>query len=297
MTGRLCTGWLVAVVLCLPVGAVSVRAAPPLLRNVVRYPDPASRTISVYHSLQRVRGDSLDLVRHSPAHARVSRLEAHVVTETHAVYPRQADPERYRIRLLPGAPTDWTFDAELVAGADAPCALGPDYVCVWLGAALVLPEHLPAAQGAPVVTLMLDAPPRWPTFLPWPSQRGAAHADLDGVWRDFVAAGAWRVYGQMLAGTSPACSLVTCIAGDWQVSDEAWEKLALAISTPAPKQERALVCIAPLPAGSTSGAERSPPKARLWRGTASALVLCPADPDAVKRTLSLDVEERRLVPE
>jgi hypothetical protein len=296
VSGRRRTGWLVAVVLCLPLAAAGGRAAPPLLRNVVRYPEPASRTISVYHSLQHVRGDSLDLVRHSPAYARVSRLEAHVVTETHAVYARQADPERYRIRLLPGAPTDWTFDAELGAGADAPCALGPDYVCVWLGAALVLPEHLPAAQGAPVVTLMVDVPPGWPTFLPWQSQGGAAAVDLDGVARDFVAAGAWRTYGRMLDGTTPACSLVTCIAGDWPVSDEAWEKLALAIHKPAPGHERALVCIAPLPAGSTAQPPPAP-KARLWRAAASTLLLCPADPDAVNRTLSLDVEERRLVPE
>ena len=294
MTGRRHTGWLV--VLCLPLGAASVRAAPPLLRNVVRYPEPASRTISVYHSLQHVHGDSLDLVRHSPAHARVSRLEAHVVTETHAVYPRQVDPERYRIRLLPGAPTDWTFDAELGAGADAPCALGPDYVCIWLGAVLVLPERLPSAQGAPTVTLAFNAAPQWPTFLPWPSEGGAARVDLDGVSRDFVAAGAWRTYGRMLDGTTPACSLVTCIAGDWPVSDEAWEKLALAVQRPAPGRERALVCIAPMPAGSSANTP-SAPKARLWRAAASALVVCPADPDVVIRTLSLEVEERRLVPE
>jgi hypothetical protein len=269
-------------------------AAPPLLRNVIHYPVPASRTVNVYHSLQHVRGDSLDLVRSAPAHARVGRLEAQVVTETHAVYPRGTDPQRYRVRLLRGAPTDWTFDAALEVGPDAANAVGPDYVCVWLGGVLALPERLPAAQGAPAVTLALDVPRPWPTFLPWPSERGAARVELADVPHDFVAAGAWRTYGQMLEGVAPACSLVTCIAGSWPVPDEAWQSLALAISTPGPQRQRALVCIAPMPSDSTGA---RPDRARLWRGAASVLLLCPVDPEVVTRALSRDVDERRLVPE
>lgn len=278
-TTRLAVGLGFAMLCCgvsAPAQGASSRSRPPLLRSVVRYTVPGSDSVEIYHHLQFVRADSIDVVRRVPEYAAIQRLEAEYGTEVHAVYARERKPERYRLLQPLGAPVAWTYIAEL-RGAPAPRYLSPQAACFWLGGLWVLPEHWPLASDQVESTVTFLWPRGWAGFVPWPTPEGYARMD-PAQGAEFVATGNWRATEQEVTTATGQCDLVVCVTGEWPVPDAAWVEFAGEMAKTMRDRRRALICVAPHPT------------AHVWRAVSSCLVLVPTDSASVARVLSRDVD-------
>jgi hypothetical protein len=274
----------IAVAAAVRAGGPPVPTDPPQLFTQIGYWDPGSRRFEAHTWVQFARPESLDLVRLAPRRASVPRVEASIHPDLLVLQAQREDPQTFRVRVPLGSPIACNYDVTLRAAADAPHAVGADYLCVWLGEALLAPlrpekpatfttrvpgmvgDGLDAATGAERFWLEAQLPDHWHAYGPWRTENKVFRpATLGDQIDNFLALGVWRT-SDALVGEASACTLQVALAGTLPVADAAWSERAVREVGAAGIHGRALVCIAP-----------SPGALQVWPARRSWLVLWPGD--------------------